>query len=176
MLAEVNEDKLAELIPKQQAELTNLADKATHQEEVCNALNFMGCDKAPGVINERPVEVKKYAVTSQIVVAICAAFNKALEDGHVPALSRDVIIAILFKKGDRRDCSYYRGISLITYVGKTIKRLIQNRLFPFAESLGWYSESQHGFPLAVQLSMPYLYHGSCRLLAQRSGKRCINAS
>jgi hypothetical protein len=43
-LAEVNKDKLAEFLPKQQAELTNLAHKATHQE-VCNALNFMGCDK-----------------------------------------------------------------------------------------------------------------------------------
>jgi hypothetical protein len=59
----------------------------------------MGCDKAPG-IDRRPVEVEKYAVTSQIVVAICAVFNKTLEDGDVPALWRDVIITILFKKGD----------------------------------------------------------------------------
>jgi hypothetical protein len=34
-LAEVNEDKLAEFLPKQQAELTNLAHKAIHQE-VCS--------------------------------------------------------------------------------------------------------------------------------------------
>jgi hypothetical protein len=96
-LAEVNKDKLAEFVPKQQAELTDLAHKAPHPE-LCNALNFMGCDKAPG-IDGRPVEVEKYAVTSQIVVAICAAFNKALEDKDVPALWRDVIITILFKKG-----------------------------------------------------------------------------
>jgi hypothetical protein len=74
-LTEVNEDKLAEFLPKQQAELTNLAHKATHHK-VCNALNFMGCDKAPG-IDGRPLEVEKYAEMSQIVVAICAAFNKA---------------------------------------------------------------------------------------------------
>jgi hypothetical protein len=84
-------------------------------------------------------------VTSQIVVAICAAFDKALEDGDVPALWRDVITTMLFKKGGRRDCNNYRGISLITHVGKTIERIIQNRLLPFAESLGWYLESQHGF-------------------------------
>jgi hypothetical protein len=49
-------------------------------------------------------------------------FNKALEDGDVPALWLDVIITILFKKGDRRDCNNYRGISLITHVGKSIER------------------------------------------------------
>jgi hypothetical protein len=56
-----------------------------------------------------------------------------------------VIICILFKKGDVRDCNNYRGLSLITHVGKTLERAIQNRLMPYAEANKLMPESQHGF-------------------------------
>jgi hypothetical protein len=57
----------------------------------------------------------------------------------------DVIICILFKKGDVRDYNNYRGLSLIAHVCKTLERAIQNRLMPYAEANKLMSESQHGF-------------------------------
>lgn len=72
-------------------------------------------------------------------------FNEALDSGIIPSAWKDVIISILFKKGDKRDCNNYRGSSLISHVGKLLERLIQNRLLPYAEQNGLFPESQHGF-------------------------------
>ncbi len=80
-----------------------------------------------------------------MVPSICACFNKAMRDGDVPSLWRDVIICILFEKGDVRDCNNYRGLSLITHVCETLERAIQQRLMPYAEANKLMPESQHGF-------------------------------
>ena len=57
---------------------------------------------------------------------------------------RDAKIITLYKnKGDRSDCNNYRGISLLSVVGKTFARVILSRLYPLAERV--YPESQCGF-------------------------------
>ena len=59
---------------------------------------------------------------------------------------KDVIIYILFKKGSRLDCNNYRGLSLISHLGKVLERLIQNRLIRCVEEIISFSpESQNGF-------------------------------
>ena len=54
---------------------------------------------------------------------------------------RDAIIIILCKNsGDRGDCNNYRGISLLSVVGKTFARVVLNRLQKLAERV--YPEAQ----------------------------------
>ena len=57
---------------------------------------------------------------------------------------RDAKIITLYKnKGERRDCNNYRGISLLSIVGKVFARVILGRLQKLAERI--YPESQWGF-------------------------------
>ena len=57
---------------------------------------------------------------------------------------RDSKIITLFKnKGERNDCNNYRGISLLSIVGKVFARVILMRLQKLAERI--YPESQCGF-------------------------------
>ena len=53
------------------------------------------------------------------------------------------IITLYKNKGDRSDCNNYRGISLLSIVGKVFTRVVLVRLQVLAESI--YPESQCGF-------------------------------
>lgn len=53
------------------------------------------------------------------------------------------IITLYKNKGDRGDCNNYRGISLLSVIGKVIARVILSRLQIIAENV--YPESQCGF-------------------------------
>ncbi len=64
--------------------------------------------------------------------------------GTVPQDMKDSTIITLYKnKGARHDCNNYRGISLLSIVGKTIARVILPRLQILANRV--YPESQCGF-------------------------------
>ena len=67
-----------------------------------------------------------------------------LGEGRVPQDMRDSMIVTLYKnKGDRSDCNNYRGISLLSIVGKVYARVLLTRLQTLAERV--YPESQCGF-------------------------------
>ena len=53
------------------------------------------------------------------------------------------VVCPIFKKGERTDCANYRGISLLSHIGKVYERVIENRLRGSVEDVlgGW----QHGF-------------------------------
>lgn len=62
----------------------------------------------------------------------------------MPQDMRDANIITLYKnKGERSDCNNYRGISLLSIVGKTFARVVLNRLQLLAERV--YPEAQCGF-------------------------------
>ena len=53
------------------------------------------------------------------------------------------IVTLCKNKGDCSDCNNYRGISLLSIVGKVFARLVLNRLKKLADRV--YPESQCGF-------------------------------
>lgn len=57
-----------------------------------------------------------------------------------------MIIAILFKKGDKGQCGNYRGTSLLSAVGKAFADAILQRLHLLADSIypQWQSGYRHG--------------------------------
>ena len=64
--------------------------------------------------------------------------------GHIPQDNRDAKIVTLYKnKGDRNDRNNYRGISLLSIVGKAFARVVLGRLQILASNV--YPESQCGF-------------------------------
>jgi hypothetical protein len=139
----IDEGVLTQFLPEEMVVHEGLETPFT-EEEVYIGLAAMNNNKAPGE-DSRPIEFYNFAESKLLVPTLTKCFNEALQSGVVPSQWKDVIISILFKKGDKRDCNNYRGLSLITHIGKLLERLIQNRLLPFAENNNVFPESQHGF-------------------------------
>jgi len=51
----------------------------------------------------------------------------------LPEEWKESIIIPIHKKGDKTDCSYYRGISLLSTSYKTLSNILLSRLIPYAK-------------------------------------------
>jgi len=67
---------------------------------------------------------------------------KAWEEKQAPNDWKDALLVTIFKKGDRRECGNYRGISLLSIAGKILARILLNRIQIVAEII--LPESQCG--------------------------------
>ena len=64
---------------------------------------------------------------------------------YVPRQWREGLIVNLFKKGDREDPSNYRGITLLSVVGKVFCKILNNRLVQVLDKERILHEGQTGF-------------------------------
>jgi hypothetical protein len=72
--------------------------------------------------------------------------NKIHNEGVVPAEYKDTILVNLFKKGDPTDTNNYRGIALMSHIGKLIAKVYAIRLDVYVEdSKDILPEEQCGF-------------------------------
>ena len=117
-------------------------------EELGKAIDHLSSGKAPGD-DGIPAEVlksSKETLLKPLHDLLCACW----EQGHIPQDMRDAKIVTLYKnKGDRNDCNNYRGISLLSIVGKAFARVVLGRLQILASNV--YPESQCGFRQVGQL-------------------------
>lgn len=90
------------------------------------ALNSIKDGKAPGV-DMIPGELLKYGgfETRHLLWQL---ITKLWNTEKIPQEWRDANLVTIFKKGDRTDCSNYRGISLLSIAGKVFARILLNRL------------------------------------------------
>ena len=65
--------------------------------------------------------------------------------GHFPSKWSEGLIVPLHKKGDVNSVDNYRGITLLSSLGKLFTRVLNNRLTWWAEAYGVYIEAQAGF-------------------------------
>lgn len=111
-------------------------------EELSKAIDSMPSGKAPGEDNI-PAEVIKCGkpvLLKPLHDLLCLCWK----EGKVPQSMRNSKIITLYKnKGDRTDCNSYRGISLLSIVGKVFAKVVLSRLQVLADRV--YPESQCGF-------------------------------
>ena len=111
-------------------------------EELRKAIDNMTCGKAPGNDGILPDLTKSCKNT--LLQPLYDVLRQCCREGAVPQDMRDAKIVTLYKnKGDRSDCNNYRGISLLSIVGKLYARVVLVRLQKLAERV--YPESQCGF-------------------------------
>ena len=48
---------------------------------------------------------------------------------------KETIIVPIYKKGDKTDCTNYRGISLLSSTYKILSNVLPSRLTPYAEEI-----------------------------------------
>ena len=117
-------------------------DREPTIDELSEALDSLASGKAPGK-DGIPAEVLKCCketLITELYEILCLCWS----EGEVSQDMRDANFVTLYKnKGDRGDCNNYRGISLLSAVGKVFARVILKRLQVLAEQV--YPESQCGF-------------------------------
>ena len=75
-----------------------------------------------------------------------ALFNRVLEEGIVPeSWLNGMILPIYKSKGDRNDPDNYRGITLLSCLGKLFTSVINERLNKYADKIALINENQAGF-------------------------------
>ena len=117
-------------------------DTLPTEEELSAAVGRLSSGKAPGSdgIPSDILKSCKATLLKHLYKLLCLCW----ETGHVPQDMRDAKIITLYKnKGDRSDCNNYRGISLLSIVGKLFALVVLARLQHLANRV--YPESQCGF-------------------------------
>ena len=111
----------------------------TNLDELLSVIKKMSNNKATGVDNISTEFLKIPGVLNLLLPYI----NHALESGQSWEAWRRNIIIPLPKKGDLSQCSNYRGISLMSIVGKLYNKLLQTRISPFLDPV--LRKNQNGF-------------------------------
>ena len=111
--------------------------------EVLNGINQLKLNKAPGIkciLNEFIIYAK-----DEIFEVLTTYFNLILSSGCIPDEWSIGIICPVFKKGSPSDPENYRGISVLSCLGKLFTLLLNNRIMNFVESCGSLGNEQAGF-------------------------------
>uniref|UniRef100_A0A671UNG7 Reverse transcriptase domain-containing protein n=2 Tax=Sparus aurata TaxID=8175 RepID=A0A671UNG7_SPAAU len=116
-------------------------DPSITQAEVTEVVRKLLSGKAPGVDEIRPEYLKSLDVVGlSWLTRLCSI---AWQSGTVPLDWQTGVVVPLFKKGDRRVCSNYRGITLLSLPGKVYSRVLERRIRPIVEPR--IQEEQCGF-------------------------------
>ncbi|KAK3508104.1 hypothetical protein QTP70_014279 [Hemibagrus guttatus] len=130
-------------------------DSFITQAEVTEVVQQLLGGKAPGVDEIRPEYLKSPDVVGlSWLTRLC---NIVWWSGTVPLDWATGVVVPLFKKGDRRLCSNYRGITLLSLPGKVYSRVLERRVQPLVEPR--IQEEQCGFrPSRGTLDQLYTLH------------------
>jgi hypothetical protein len=66
-----------------------------------------------------------------IIKLIISIWNKE----ELPEEWKESVTVPIYKKGDKTDCSSYRGISLLSTMYKILSNILLSRLTPYAEEI-----------------------------------------
>ena len=76
-------------------------------------------------------------------------FNKCIENGVYPDILKTSKVIILYKKGNKNDCSNYRPISLTSQFSKIFEKILKVRMFSFLDKNSLINNSQFGFQKSI---------------------------
>ena len=114
------------------------------EQEINEAIRKIKPGKAAGIDTVLNEYIKS---TSTIFMPLYVLlFNKILDSGVIPEdWVLGLIVPIYKKKGDKRDCDNYRGITLLSCLGKLFTNVLNERLCTFCEDNSTLKENQAGF-------------------------------
>ena len=127
-----------EYLPKQTDNIQVKFDEPFTEKEIITAIKRCKHNKSVGP-DEIPIEYikslfnqkgdsKEVKNLNEYIKLITTIINKILETGDVPEVWKDVIISVVAKPGDSRQCVNSRGISLQSHLGKLLELCIEARI------------------------------------------------
>ena len=122
----------------------DVLNRRIEPSEISKAIRKLKNGKAKGIDEIGNEEIK---ATEEIMIDIyCKLFNIVFDSGVIPTVWSIGIIQALYKnKGDPKDPDNYRGITLLSCLGKVFTAVINNRLGEFAENNNLINKEQTGF-------------------------------
>ena len=118
-------------------------DDSSTREEIKKATMQLKVGKSPG-IDGILAEVYQHCAEAMLN-KLQDLFTNRWQKGTLPQDLRDAVIVSLYKnKGEKSDCSNYRGITLLSIACKILARVLLNRLIPTTAQENT-PESQCGF-------------------------------
>ena len=111
------------------------------KEEVRRSIKKLKTRKAPGICGIVPEMLK--AGDEVAVDWLAKVFNIVWREGVAPSDWKNAVIVPVYKKGSKLDCLNYRGISLVSVVGKVFARVLNERVKGL--TVGKVMDEQGGF-------------------------------
>ena len=126
--------------------------------DILKAIKQLKTNKSGGpdkLINEMFIHSKNV-----LVPTLCNLFNKLFEIGKFPDDWFEGYVIPLHKKGNANEVENYRGITLLSTLGKLFTRVINNRLNEWAENYSVLIEAQAGFRIHMStVDNIFVLHG-----------------
>ena len=113
------------------------------QQEILKAIKELKPNRSGGpdkVINEFFIHGR-----DTLLPHLQTLFNILLNKGYFPSTWTEGYIVPIHKKGSINEVDNYRGITLLSTMGKLFTRILNNRLMDWAENYSVYIEAQAGF-------------------------------
>ena len=118
-------------------------DETINEQEIVNAIKKLNSGKSGGpdrLLNEFFI----YGIDI-LPKYLSKLFNVIYDSGHFPSCWTDGHIVPIHKKGSYNTAENYRGITLLSTLGKLFTRILNDRLTDWAENYQVYIEAQAGF-------------------------------
>ena len=128
---------------RKQADKVEQLDREIDKEEIEKALSKMKNGKAAGD-DECINEILK-AGGEEMKESIWVLFQKMWKEEKIPIDWARGIIVPIFKDGEKKNVDNYRGITLLSVVGKFFTSILNNRITDWLESNKKIVEEQGGF-------------------------------
>ena len=123
--------------------LTILDDITFTQKMVKDILSKLDHSKSPGPDGVHNRILKELA--EELAQPLADLFNTSMDSGIVPESWKTANVTPIFKKGDKRDPSNYRPVSLTSTIGKIMEKIIRDHINKHMQLNKLYSPHQHGF-------------------------------
>ena len=117
-------DVESETINLFEKEIPDILDRVISTDEVRKVIRNMKNGKAAGLDKIIP-ELLKY-VDDNFIDLMTLIFNKIFDSGKFPEEWALGVIVILFKEGTKSDLNNYRGITLLSMLGKILVGILSN--------------------------------------------------
>lgn len=113
------------------------------ESEVLETISKLKNSNSTGYDNFSIKIIKQCA--HKIAKPLCHIINQCFVDGEFPSLLKISKVICLHKKGDIKELSNYRPISLLSVFSKIFEKLLASRIIKFLEINKILSPNQHGF-------------------------------
>ena len=123
--------------------IVDILDQPISEEEVVKSVRKLKSGKASGLDNVIAEMLK--SACGIITPFLTDYFNEIFKKGLYPDLWSKAIIVPIHKKGNLDTTDNYRGVSLLSLIGKCYTSILNRRLYDWLEDNQKISESQAGF-------------------------------
>ncbi len=148
----------------------DVLDSPITEEEIMRAVEHLKTSKAPGTDGILAEMIK--TSLPQILPFLVALFNRIFDIGEYPTAWTGAIIIPIHKSGNKNDPDNYRGVSLLSILGKVFAHILNKRLSWWQEENNKIAEEQSGFRTGYSTmdNVFVLYAIVQRYLTKKSGK------